>query len=656
MLSATIIPNLGTWTTIKSTKNNSLYLKFDNIKRRFPITTLLQSLGITAKKIFNLIGDKETILKLISKEKTMTTELALLQISKIMLKKDNNVRNSRKIIYNIFMNKNNYFLGEIARTQLNKKIYSPKFVKQELVLTPEDILGTINYLLNAKKNINKIDDIDDLKNKRIRLIGEIINNEINRSMNELKKNIRKKLVKLETKIVKKKEKISLMSIFNTKILIIPIKRFFNSNGLSQIAEETNPIAEITHKRKVTFLVTGGQSKKTSNLEIREIHPSHYGKICPIETTEGKNAGLVWSLAKEARINKHGFIETPFFKNFKKSNKKLLYINSSTNLNKLLLNSKSKYKKKYSINSICSLQMISMGTSLIPYVEHNDANRALMGSNMQKQALCLIKKELPILGTGTEKLISNISGSNIISKKSGIVKYASMKKIIVHENLNITYKKIKNVKKCTKSFFNKIKNINNRIKYNNYIKRTYFLKKEKKSNQSTYKYQIPLVEKNNWIKKGEIIAEGLGTKSGNLSIGKNILIAYMPFKGYNFEDAIIINKTLVKKNTFTSIHIKKYKTFITKNETGEEKFSRKILTISNREKKNIKKNGIVKKGAFVKGNEILVGKIKKNSNNITTKLLELIFKQERLKDTSLRMPKKNKGVILDVKISKKSRFQ
>lgn len=341
------------------------------------------------------------------------------------------------------------------------------------------------------------------------------------------------------------------------------------------------------------------------------------------------------------------METPFFKKLKKTSKKLIYINSKMDLNDI------ENKKKYSINLISSVQMISMGTSLIPYVEHNDANRALMGSNMQKQALCLLNKEIPILGTGTEKLVAIISGSNITCKKSGIIKYSSLKKIIVHENLKNSSNITKNINQSTKSFLNKLKRKNLNIKYNNYIKRTYFLKKEKKSNQSTYTYQIPIVERKNWIKKGQIIAEGSGSKNGNLSIGRNILIAYIPFKGYNFEDAIIINKNLVNKNIFTSIHIKKYKTFITENETGEEKFSRNIPNISKREKKNIKQNGIIKIGTFVKENEILIGKIKKNKNpSATIKLLELIFKQEVIKDTSLRMPKKNKGIVLDVKILKK----
>lgn len=465
------------------------------------------------------------------------------------------------------------------------------------------------------------------------------------SIKELKKNLSKKLTKFEKEITKKKGKLNLINILNSKLLTIPIKKFFNSSPLSQISEETNPIAEITHKRKISFLVYNNQSKKTSNLQIREIHPSHYGKICPIETTEGKNAGLIWSLAKETRINQYGFLETPFFTRFKKNIKKIVYINSNKEINNFSL--KNNKNKKY-FSSISSVQMISMGTSLIPYVEHNDANRALMGSNMQKQALCLLNKEIPILGTGTEKLISNISGSNVVSKISGIIKYVSLKKIIIHEKLNS-----KNINKFTKSFLNKIKEKNLNINYKKYIKRTYFLKKEKRSNQNNYIYQIPVVGKKNWVKKGQILAEGPGTKNGNLSIGKNILIAYIPWKGYNFEDAIIINKKLVDENIFTSIHIKKFKTFLTANETGEDKLSKYIPNITNRESNNLKKNGIIKKGTFVKENDILIGKIKKEKNiSPITKLLEVIFKKQRIKDTSLRMPKMNKGTILEVKILKK----
>lgn len=495
-----------------------------------------------------------------------------------------------------------------------------------------------------------IDDIDDLKNKRIKLIGEIINNEIKISINELKRTINKKLIKLEVQINKKQKKLNLKGIINSKLLTMPIKKFFNSSPLSQIAEETNPIAEITHKRKVSFLVSNTQTKKTSNLQIREIHPSHFGKICPIETTEGKNAGLVWSLAKETRINKYGFLETPFFRRIKKNIKTIIYLNSSKELNTLLIKKLNSNKTKQSFYPISNVQMISMGTSLIPYVEHNDANRALMGSNMQKQALCLLNKEVPILGTGTEKLIASISASNIVCKNTGLVKYVSLKKVIIHEILN---NNSMNVEKFTKSFLNKIKKKNNHIKYKKYIRRTYFLKEDKKSNQSTYSRQIPVVSKQNWVKKGQILAEGWGTKDGNLSIGKNILIAYIPWKGYNFEDAIIINKKLVDNNVFTSVHIKKYKTFITENETGNEKLSRNIPNIGKREKSNLKNNGIIKKGTFVKENDILIGKIKKDKNvSTTTKLLEIIFKKERIKDTSFRIPKKNKGTILEVKILRK----
>lgn len=323
----------------------------------------------------------------------------------------------------------------------------------------------------------------------------------------------------------------------------------------------------------------------------------------------------------------------------KNIKEIIYINSIKKLN----------KNKNSFFPISSVQMISMGTSLIPYVEHNDANRALMGSNMQKQALCLVYKENPILGTGTEKLIANISSSNIISKISGIVKYTSIKKIIIHE-LNM---KNLNLQKFTNSFLKKIKGKTNNLKYKQYIKRTYFLKKEKKSNQSTYIHQIPIVEKQNWIKKGQILAEAAGTKNANLSLGRNILIAYIPWKGYNFEDAIIINKKLINENIFTSIHIKKFKTFLTENETGKDKFSNNIPNITKREINNLKKNGIIKKGKFVKEHDILVGKIKKEKKiNPAIKLLEIIFKKERIKDTSLRLPKMNKGTILEVKILKK----
>nr|YP_010700416.1 RNA polymerase subunit beta [Phacus arnoldii]WCH63545.1 RNA polymerase subunit beta [Phacus arnoldii] len=388
-------------------------------------------------------------------------------------------------------------------------------------------------------------------------------------------------------------------------------------------EDTNPLTEITHKRKISLTIDKSSSQKSSNLEIREIHSSHKGKICPIETAEGKNAGLIWSLAKEARINKFGFLESPFYS----------------------------YRSNQ-LQTISSIQIISLGTSLIPYLEHNDANRALMGSNMQRQAISLIKKESPIVGTGVEKIIANTSESTIKSQNNCLIKYTSSKKIIVHEKIKIINPIYKKLNKFSKNFLKKITKITKKNeKYKKYIKKTYYLKRNKYSSQNTLQNQTSNLNNNEWSKKGRIIADGSATNNGELNIGKNVLIGYMPWHGYNFEDAIVISERLVKENIFTSIHIKKYKVFLIKNETGEEKFSRKIPSINEIEKKKLKRNGLIKNGSFVKENEIVVGKIKKRKQSSTTKLLNILFGKNQIINSSFKLPKRTKGTVIGVKVIK-----
>nr|YP_009538655.1 RNA polymerase beta subunit [Phacus pleuronectes]AYQ93656.1 RNA polymerase beta subunit [Phacus pleuronectes] len=644
-LMTTIIPKLGTWLTIKINKENDLYARFDTIKKKIPILLLLKSLGLTNKKIFKSLQIKKILIKIIQKEKNLKYKISIQKLTKLMFKNEYNLV--------ILPKKNNYELGKIGRKNINLKIYKKEFFPNKNYLIPEDILGTINFLINKKNNLGNIDDIDDLKNKRIKMIGEIINEQILLNIKELKKYITKNLKKINVNLIKNSTlNLKEIQILNTQILSIPIKKIFSSNALSQILEETNPITEITHKRKISFMTNQVSKKKSPNVEIREIHPSHLGKICPIETAEGKNAGLIWSLAKEARINKDGFIETPYFLRFNKF--KNIKIKKKTNKNIIYFTKRKKEEltNLKNITKLSNIEMISIGTSLIPFLQHNDANRVLMGSNMQRQAVSLIENDVPLVGTGIEKIIAKTSESSIVTNQAGIVIYSSFKKIIIHENLNWKKKHTKNYRNFTQTFLKKIIKKIKFNKYSKFIKKTYFLQKKKYSNQNIYLNQKPIVKKKEFIKKNQIISEGCSIKNGELSIGKNILTSYMVWKGYNFEDAIIINEKLINENIFTSVHIKKFKTFLIKDETGEEKITNKLLKTNKKFTKNLKKNGIIKKGSFVKENSILVGKIKKeNTKNLTSKLLNIIFIKERKKENSLKVPKKNKGIILETKIIK-----
>nr|YP_010700364.1 RNA polymerase subunit beta [Flexiglena variabilis]WCH63512.1 RNA polymerase subunit beta [Flexiglena variabilis] len=675
---ATIIPIRGSWLTIKIDERQEILIlkKIDKVKKKIPIILMLQALGLTERKIFSSIKETKFMVNSSNKPNLKSTKYALKKLYKIILEKESTI-----------MRFDNYNLGKIGRNKINKKIYKEKIWTNNQTLIPEDLLGTLNYLINLKHGLD-FTKFYNLKNKRIRLIGEIMGNQIYSTINEIKKNILDKTKKIEEKIKKTKHekiinKVKLEDFIKPFYITNSFKKFFNNNQLSQLMEETNPLTETTHKRKITSFGTGTTEKKNPNLEIREIHPSHYGRVCPIETAEGKNAGLIWSLAKEAKINNDGFIESPFYQNkfqfFKvlkgkiHTNKGIFFISSEqekelilasadvkTKLNKINNKKISTRKdkefqtnlsKQVKLINISPIQMISIGTSLIPFIEHNDANRALMGSNMQRQAVPLIKKEKAIVKTGIETRIAHDTEFSEIAIKSEYIKYSSLKKIISHNEIKNS--NIHNRKNLNLSSYNKLKEINiTNKKYNHYRKKIYWTQKNKISNQNIYLSQRPSIKGKNWVKKGQIIIENSGIHNGELALGKNLLVGYLTFEGYNFEDAIIISDRLVKEKILNSNHIKKYKTFLIKNEIGEEKITKKLQNLSKRDKYNLRKNGIVKNGTKVKGEDILVGKVKILKNETpTNRLLNILFKKEVTKNTSLRVPKGIKGTVINIKIVK-----
>nr|YP_010700253.1 RNA polymerase subunit beta [Euglena deses]WCH63397.1 RNA polymerase subunit beta [Euglena deses] len=676
---STIIPNKGSWISIKIDKQGEIFTRIDKMKKKIPIITLLKALGLTKKKIYYTIKDIKLI-KNISKETDINILKSLLKINEIILEQKSTImrfQNAKNFLNSKFMD-NKYDLSEIGRSKINKKIYKKELWKNQRTLRPEDILGTLNYLLKVKNENN--DDIDDLKNKRIRSSGELLKNQINTFIYDIIKDIKEKIEVMEEKIIKSKDhKIEINEIINKNILTNVVKRFFTSNQLSQIMEETNPLAEITHKRKISSFGVGAIDKKKTNLNVREIHPSHFGRICPIETTEGKNAGLILSLSKDTSINKHGFIETPFYKIIKKyvrKDKGIFYLSSEQEkkLNlapaDLFKNKKNKIKGKsnkktyirknqsFIIEKIKNLnfintstnQIISIGTGLIPFIEHDDANRALMGSNMQRQALATFKKEKPIIETGIENEIAKSSQSTIKSKKTGIVEFVTNKKLII-SSIPIQIEKRNNI-----SLNQKIKkNLITFIQRKKIKKNIYFLENSRKSNQNTYLQQIPNIKKKEYVKKGQIIVDSNSTFNGILSLGKNILIGYIGWEGYNFEDAIIISDRLVEEDIFTSIHIKKYKTFLIKNENEEvtELITRKIPDTNLKTTKILKRNGIIKIGSKIQKEEILIGKIKIiKERGIINKLLNSIFEKNIIKDTSIKAPKSITGIVTKIKIVQK----
>jgi len=540
-----------------------------------------------------------------------------------------------------------YSLGKIGRKKLNGKL-GLSISDSVTCVTIEDIIAISNYLVNLHKNIGDLDDIDNLRNRRIRSIGELIQIQFSIGLSRLERSLSERLVIANPVTFKAN------TIINPKPIIASIKEFFGSSQLSQFMDQTNPIASLTHKRRISSLGPGGLNRDRLSLAVRDIHPSHYGRICPIETPEGQNAGIIASLSCYARINESGFVETPFFK-FEKGqvlNEKLpLYLTTEeeelipiapadrvlnetiSNLTKQLV--PVRYKNEFNlipINqvklvSVSPLQNFSIATALIPFLEHDDANRALMGSNMQRQSVPLLYPHKPIVGTGLEHQLAANSGAVVISKFLGKVIYVSSRLI----RIETTEKEVINYK----------------------------LQKYVRSNQDTCIHQRPIVWPGEVVESGQIIADGPGTNGSELALGQNLLVAYLPWEGYNYEDAILVNERLVREDLFTSVHIEKFDLEVRQTSFGLEKITRDLPNISAESIQNLDSNGIICKGTFVKPGDILIGKItpKDETDQLPEgRLLRAIFgeKSKNISDSSLRVPKSSSGRVINVRVFRRTK--
>nr|NP_074962.1 RNA polymerase beta subunit [Euglena longa]P27059.2 RecName: Full=DNA-directed RNA polymerase subunit beta; AltName: Full=PEP; AltName: Full=Plastid-encoded RNA polymerase subunit beta; Short=RNA polymerase subunit beta [Euglena longa]CAC24573.1 RNA polymerase subunit [Euglena longa] len=675
-LLATLIPKTGSWITIKRNKKKENFIKIDKINNSIPLFTFLNILGLSKKKI-TLSLNKNNYSKNFKISKKKKIEIPTINLTQ--LSKENNIKTIRNNLYNRFLNSDNYNLGDTGRFKINKKIYKTEFFTNKKILMPEDFLGIFNYMIKIK-NINiKSNKIDDLKNKIVLSVGELMQNKFNNIIKDIYTKIIEKINKFEQKKKqeekynkeKKEEKIKINKTYfiNSKNLTDNIKKFITTNPLSQLLNDLNPLSELTHKRKISTLGIGGIEKNKASTKIREIHNSHYGRICPIETSEGKNAGLVLSLAKDIRINKHGFIESPFYKVIKgniKKNKGIFFISSENEKNikiapcdilknfKLNKNYGVKNKNEFYYDSYKSINFIStstdqfnsIGTGIIPFLEHNDANRVLMGATMQKQALILKNKEPSLIETGREILINRDSKSTIIAKESGTVIYSSSKKIIIQKKSKKS--KFKNINLFKKYFKKKLKK-NKKIKKHKHT--IYLLNIDEKNNSNIYQTRTSIVKKNDWIKKGQIIAEGIGSLNGNLCLGKNILVGYLSWEGYNFEDAIIISERLRNEDILTSIHVKKCKSFLINHKEKKEEITKNIPDIKLKNVKNLNNNGIIKIGSKINGKEILIGIIKKRLINYEVELIYEILSEYERKNISVLSPKNLVGIVTNTKIHK-----
>ena len=506
-----------------------------------------------------------------------------------------------------------------------------------------DILASVSYFINLYDNVGNVDDIDHLGNRRLRLVGELLKNQFRIGFAKLKKNIEDRMSTVEV------DKATPTNLINIKPLTSSIKEFFGSSQLSQFMDQINPLAEITQKRRISALGTGGIARDRAGVEVRDVHNSHYGRMCPIETPEGPSIGLITSLATYAKINEFGFIETPYFivkkdKNGQKYvSEDIAYLSADAEEGKVIASASTKLDneghiieekvigrrngetemvdpKEVEYMDVSPKQIVSVAAACVPFLEHDDATRALMGANMQRQAVPIINPESPIVGTGMEYRAAKDSGSALVAQESGIVEYVDAKRIIVKEN-------------------------------NNYM-HTYNLYQFLRSNSATAVMQRPIVKPGEVVEKGDIIADGQSMKDGELALGRNVRIAFMTWEGYNFEDAVIMSEKMVYDDVYTSLHIDEQSVECRDTKLGPEEFTTEIPNVNDAAKKNLDANGIIVPGSEVKEGDILVGKITPKGQTDPTPEERLLFaiyneKARDVRDTSLRVPHGGGGIVQSI---------
>ncbi|MBC7473790.1 MAG: DNA-directed RNA polymerase subunit beta [Candidatus Sericytochromatia bacterium] len=638
---ATIIPNRGAWLKFETDANDIIYVRVDKT-RKILATTLLRAYGYQNQEMLEIFRrHKDFLQKTLDKDHTETTEEALIEIYRKLRPGDPpSVDGGRSILISRFSDPKRYDLGKVGRYKVNKKL-KLDVPTANRTLTDKDIIGTIEYLIGLSYDLGNVDDIDHLGNRRVRSVGELLQNQFRIGLTRIERIVRERMT------IQDIENLTPQNLINAKPLVAAIKEFFGSSQLSQFMDQTNPIAEITHKRVLSALGPGGLSRDRAGYAVRDIHPSHYGRICPIETPEGPNAGLIGRLSTFARVNEYGFIETPYWKVVGgKKTDNLIYLtadeeniyriapgdtafkkDSSFVLERVAVRFKTDFLSvephEVDLVGISPVQVVSVSCSLIPFLEHDDANRALMGANMQRQSVPLIKTEQALVGTGIEERVGRDSGMLLFAEERSEVKFVSGKEIILKGLETGTEKNFKLLK-----FF--------------------------RSNQDTCINQKPLVKPGQILEKGEVFVDSASTKNGELALGKNLLVAFMPWEGYNFEDAILISRRIVSDDVFTSIHIEKYETEARTTKLGDEEITREIPNIGEDALKDLDENGIIRIGAEIAPGDILVGKVTpkgESEHPPEEKLLRAIFgeKARDVRDTSLRVPHGEKGRIVDVKI-------
>jgi DNA-directed RNA polymerase subunit beta len=596
--------------------------------------------------VTNAINKGPYLLTTILNDKNNSKEEAITEIYKMLRPGEPpTIEIANQIFNNLFFSSDRYDLSDVGRVKMNSRL-NLECSDKITILRNDDIIAIVHKMLDLRDGKDVVDDIDHLGNRRVRSVGELVENQARIGVYRMERAIKEKMTTLDV------ESAMPQDLINAKPLTVSLKDFFASSQLSQFMDQTNPLSEITHKRRVSALGPGGLTRERAGFEVRDVHPTHYGRICPIETPEGPNIGLINSLSTYAKINKYGFIESPY-KRVKDGvvQDKVEYLSAMEETKFTIAQANTKIDKnskiieelvscRQDLNFLLSKpetidyidvspkQLVSVAASLIPFLENDDANRALMGSNMMRQAVPLLKPESPLVGTGIESDVALDSGVTIVSRRDGVVDKIDGKRIVV---------KVTEETDFTKSSVD-----------------IYNLQKFKRSNQNTCINQKPLVRVGDKVKSGDIIADGPSTKLGELALGKNVTVAFMPWQGYNFEDSILISERCVTDDVFTSVHIVEYEIMARDTKLGEEDITRDIPNVNEEALKNLDESGIVYIGAEVNAGDILVGKVTPKGDSASgpeEKLLRSIFGEKAIDvtDTSLRMSRGSSGTVVDVKV-------